>query len=378
MDAPFWYEGGVRAVKRKVLMLLSNPFLPDPRVEKEAKALASVGHEVTVLAWDRTGDKELEFEGKGFRVLRVPTRFAKGRFFIGLPSFSLKAIWKGLRSDSEVVQAHDFDTLPQALVIAKMKGAKLVYDAHEHYAKMVMLDMPRSVANILDAIEARLVRQADLVLTANELIMDYLMPNVKGTGIVVMNCIDLPVTAAKMRQVREKIVLFYGGAMEPGRYVLELLEAVQKDERCILRIAGRGRFEPQVKEAANKCPRIVFLGFIDQEAIIKETLAADAVVSLLDPSNENYRIATPVKLLEAMAVGVPVITTKGTLTAKIVEEEGCGISIEWSGATFRSAVNILFDPLLWEQMSSQGRKAAESKYNWETMKQRLLQAYEGL
>jgi len=365
-------------VHRKVLMLLSNPFLPDPRVEKEAKALASAGHEVTVLAWDRRGDKEPTFNGHGFQVLRVPTRLAKGRFFIGLPSFSLRAIWKGLRSDCQVVHAHDFDTLPQALMIAKVKGAKLVYDAHEHYAKMVMLDMPKSVADRIDACESRLVRQANLVITANELIMDYLRPDVKGKGAVVMNCIDLPEMPAKVRPGRDKVLLFYGGTMEPGRYILELLEAVRKDERCVLRIAGRGRFEPQVKEAANQCPRIVFLGFLDQEAIIRETLAADAVVSLLDPSNENYRIATPVKLLEAMAVGVPVITTKGTLTAQIVDEEGCGISLEWSDEAFEAALDKLFDPSLWEQMSSRGREAAESKYNWGIMKQRLLQAYEGL
>lgn len=309
---------------RKVLMLLSNPFLPDPRVEKEAKALASSGYEVTVLAWDRRGDKEPLFKGKGFQVLRIPTRLAKGRFFVGLPSFSLKVIWKGLRSNCQVVHAHDFDTLPQALVIAKVKGAKLVYDAHEHYAKMVLLDMPKFVADRLDACEARLVRRADLVITANELIMEYLRPNVNGKEVVVMNCIDLPEMAAKVRPIREKLVLFYGGTLEPGRYILELLEAVEKEERCILRIAGRGRFEPQVMEAESKCPRIAFLGYLDQEAIIKETLAADAVVTLLDPSNENYRIATPIKLLEAMAVGVPVITTKGTLTARIVDEESAG------------------------------------------------------
>jgi glycosyltransferase involved in cell wall biosynthesis len=75
---------------------------------------------------------------------------------------------------------------------------------------------------------------------------------------------------------------------------------------------------------------------------------------------------------------VPVITTKGTLTAKIVDEEGCGISLEWSDEAFEAALDKLFDPSLWEQMSSRGRKAAESKYNWVIMKQKLLQAYEDL
>ncbi|MCK4432384.1 MAG: glycosyl transferase family 1, partial [Methanomicrobia archaeon] len=38
---------------KKVIMLLSNPFKPDPRVYKEAKSLVNNGYDVTVFAWDR-------------------------------------------------------------------------------------------------------------------------------------------------------------------------------------------------------------------------------------------------------------------------------------------------------------------------------------
>jgi glycosyltransferase involved in cell wall biosynthesis len=40
---------------RRVVMLLSNAFRPDPRVLKEARSLAGAGYEVTVIAWDREG-----------------------------------------------------------------------------------------------------------------------------------------------------------------------------------------------------------------------------------------------------------------------------------------------------------------------------------
>ena len=39
--------------KKHVLMLLSNPFRPDPRVHREAKSLVNAGYEVTILCWDR-------------------------------------------------------------------------------------------------------------------------------------------------------------------------------------------------------------------------------------------------------------------------------------------------------------------------------------
>ncbi len=55
----------------KILMLLSNPFMVDPRVYKEAKALIKAGNEITVLVWDRHRDYEPESFVEGIRVVRI-------------------------------------------------------------------------------------------------------------------------------------------------------------------------------------------------------------------------------------------------------------------------------------------------------------------
>ena len=52
----------------KVVFLRSNSVMPDPRVEKEVSSLASIGHEVQIVGWNREkskkrfslGNKELE------------------------------------------------------------------------------------------------------------------------------------------------------------------------------------------------------------------------------------------------------------------------------------------------------------------------------
>jgi glycosyltransferase involved in cell wall biosynthesis len=362
-------------------MLLSNAFWPDPRVEKEASALGGAGYAVTVLAWDRKGDKTPVLEAKGFTVRRIRTRASmpEGQFFLGLPFFFVKVVLAGLRFDCDIIHCHDFDTLPQGSLIAKLKGKRLVYDAHEHYAMMVASDVSPFVSRLLEGWEGRCVPRADLVIAANEPLMDHLRPHVKGETAVVMNCVDLNIAPAhRRRKVGDKLTLFYGGSLEPGRYVLELIEAVTKDEDCVLRIAGRGRYQAQVEEAARKCDRILFLGYVDQERIMLETATSDAILSLLEPANQNYRIATPVKMLEAMAYGVPVIATKGTLTGETVEREGCGLAIDWSEGAFRAALRVLKDEGRWQDMSRNARRAAEEKYNWAVMKDRLLSSYRNL
>ena len=58
----------------KVLMVLSNPLMVDPRVYKEAKTLAEAGYEVTVIVWDRIGEYEEESVVDGIKVIRVHNR----------------------------------------------------------------------------------------------------------------------------------------------------------------------------------------------------------------------------------------------------------------------------------------------------------------
>jgi len=45
--------------KKKILMILSKPFVIDPRVYQEAESLVKNGYEVTVIVWDRRKDYKL-------------------------------------------------------------------------------------------------------------------------------------------------------------------------------------------------------------------------------------------------------------------------------------------------------------------------------
>ena len=46
-------KGFVVKKNHHVVMVVSNPFLPDPRVYREARALVENGLSVTIICWDR-------------------------------------------------------------------------------------------------------------------------------------------------------------------------------------------------------------------------------------------------------------------------------------------------------------------------------------
>ena len=66
-----------------ILIIRSNPVAPDPRVEKEAASLAKSGHNVEILAWDRSSDHALtneclELNGHTVRIYRAGIKAPTG------------------------------------------------------------------------------------------------------------------------------------------------------------------------------------------------------------------------------------------------------------------------------------------------------------
>jgi glycosyltransferase involved in cell wall biosynthesis len=275
----------------------------------------------------------------------------------------------------DVVHSHDFDTLFLGIMLSRLRGVPLVYDAHEVYARMIRTDVPGSVASVTDRLESFLVRNASLVVTANEFVAEHLHPNYRSDIAVVMNCIDLPEDVMRPQRKGREVVLFYGGTLEPMRYIQETIEAVEDIEDCRVRIAGLGRLKEKVVRAANETDKVEYLGFLPHDVLLSEMSKSDIVLCLLDPANENYEIATPNRLCEAMALGIPVLASTGTLAGRIVSDTGCGITMDWSRENLRAAVDKIRDPEYAYSLGEKGRASARISYNWSTMRERLIDGY---
>jgi glycosyltransferase involved in cell wall biosynthesis len=363
-------------MSKRILMLLSNEYRPDPRVEKEARTLVMAGFEVTVICWDREHRYPAERMESGVRIVRVRTGLvgSKPEMARRYPSFLLAVLREAKRREWDVVHAHDLDTLPCGLMVARLKGRPLVYDAHEHYSRMVEDDVPGIVVPILDRVEGSLVKRTDRIIAANDMIAEYLQPHAKSKISVVMNCIDPP-SVTQRPPSSEESTIFYGGALEPQRYVLEVARAIAGKPGVRMRIAGTGSLQAEVEEIVSTSKNIEYLGYLDQKRMREEITSADLMVALLDPSNENNRIGTPNRLFEAMALGTPVLASEGTLSGRIVRSEESGYTLEWNESGLMEIMLKLKAPGERERLGGNGIRAVKERYNWEEMSRRLIQLY---
>ncbi|MDP6361098.1 MAG: glycosyltransferase, partial [Planctomycetota bacterium] len=88
----------------------------------------------------------------------------------------------------------------------------------------------------------------------------------------------------------------------------------------------------------------------------------------------------PVKLLEYLAAGLPVIASESQEWSEIIREGNCGITVNpLDRVETAEAINWIIDnPAECAEMGRRGKQLVAEKYNWETESVKLVQFYEKL
>ena len=373
-------------VKMKILMLLSNPFMVDPRVSREAKSLVDYGHEVTVIVWDRKVDYPSEDMIDGIRIIRIHNNLLMKIMPNDLfrnPLWWRKAYKKGLelyktgQFKFDVVHCHDLDTLQSGVWLKKKLGIKLIYDAHEIFGYMIARDMPKFIVGVALRMEKRLVKKVNQVITVNEPLREYFESISNKPITIVMNCKDL-VSQEYIPPRNDVFTICYIGVLTKSRMFPEIIDILGQIKGVRFVIAGKKEnLYAEVKERCKNYDTVDFLGAIPFSEVIPKTLESHIVACMINPNDLNNRIGMANKQFEAMVCGRPILCTKETYSGAMTDGLKCGLSIDYDkDALYDAIIKLRDNPELCEEFGRNALKAAKEKYNWKTQEEKLLKVYE--
>jgi glycosyltransferase involved in cell wall biosynthesis len=366
----------------------------EPGVNKIARALATHGHSVKLLIWDRDG-RAKRYNPALYRTYACNIRAPYDRLsaMLFLPFWWVYELAFLLRDDSEVVHASDFDTLPPAILAKLIGKRKLCYFIYDFYADNLpdgrFQSLRRGVRWLVAYLERKGIGFVDVLFLVDE----ARLAEVEGARInklyyVYNSPVDRVATLrgsaaeATPRDSADEMVVFYAGAMHRSRGLNYMFDALSGLEGVRLRVAGpvtdNERILDELSEVGGKAK---YLGFLPSYGdVIRETLNADVLFRFEDPRVPKTKYASPSKLFEAMMCGKPIIVSNESAMASIVRKERCGTVVPYGDVpALTDAMNkFRTQPELRAELGRNGRKAYEERYSWAIMEQRVLDGYQTL
>ena len=376
--------------RKRVLMLLTNAFDPDPRVHQEAVSLVQNGYDVTLLCWDRDCKFPSQEVVDGIRIERIYVRSTHGRGSTQVPFlflFWLKAYARASTKGFDIVHCHDFDTLPLGYLLAKRKKAKLIYDAHESYVDM-LINVPIWLKKAIYNTENLLLRRTDLLITVGEILRKTFEKRGAQRSCVVGNWKDpdkfkfpqevLNEEKRRLNILNGQLVISFIANLGKERQLAPLIAAVKDIPGISLIIGGDGPFRGVVQDAAQKYSNIIYLGYVHPSKVPLYTALSDIIFYGFDSKNPNSRFSAPNKLFEALAAGKAIITGDFGEIGKIVKDTECGLIIKkFTGEEIKKNLSSL-KPEILSRFKENSQKNALEKYNWQNACVTLLEQYSRL
>lgn len=370
---------------KRVILIRSNPVLPDPPVEKMADVLLEMGYAVTILAWDRAGNTDaVATRGQHCDVVRLGAQAAYSagvKSFAALLRFEWK-LWTWLRRNRtgyDIVHAFDLDTGFVACVAAARWKKRFVYHILDFYAHCHCSD--GWVGKLVAWVERAVLDRADSVIICTEKRREQL-GKCKQTQIQVIHntppeCVSDAESIA-LQGTGQCSRIAYVGTLLEGRGIVQMLDAVQADARFELHIGGFGPLAERVAQAASReNSRVFWYGRLPYDQTLSLERQCDIMLALYDPAIPNHRYAAPNKLYEAMMLGKPVLTCASIGWDEEIGGQDTGVLIDLRADDgIKNGLDELYRRReQWERMGENGRARYTQQYSWQMMKERIRGIY---
>jgi len=360
---------------KKIASLVTNDLHQDQRMNRICTALVGAGFDVTLIGRKRKSSYQLD--KMPFHRLRLNVWFE--RSFLFYAEYNIRLFFHLLLTPYDIINANDLDTIFPAVWVAKIKGIKVVYDAHEYFTEQEEVVNRPNVKRFWKAIERFSIPRVDAAYTVSKGYASLFKDEYNVDFKIVRN-------ATILRELPKKCdksvpYILYQGAVNYGRGLEELIEAM-KSVDCQLYICGDGDILSQLKEQTKKAGlanKVKFLGFVEPEKLREYTCGATIGLTLFAKAGLSHWHSLANRFFDYMHAGVPQIAMTYPEYIAFNEKDEVAVLIDnIDPKNVANALNtLLSDTDLYTKLSKNALKAREHA-NWQAQEKVLVGTYNNL
>ncbi|QRG66240.1 glycosyltransferase [Brevibacillus choshinensis] len=360
----------------------------DVRVyQKEAKALASAGYSVVLLARSVEGMNE-ELSGEMLSVEGVP------RYKNRLQRFLLQPLMlrKILRTKASIIHLHNPDTLPLGFLL-KLLGKTVIYDTHEDFTQRILMRewIPARLRTYIAKAVGKLEAWAGRVFDASIATQPDVAKRLGSKCIVLENA---PISRGELierayayshsipRTVEFRAI--YVGTIGRSRGLIQMVKAMEYVNQYVsarLWLVGPVHDQAGMEEAKARAgwKYVDYMGSVPQEQAFAYIIRADVgLITICDIG--DHAKTSPNKIFEYQRFGIPFIASNFAAWREKVGHVGAGVFVDQEDALeIAQMITLMHDrPQLAKEMGRRGMAYTINEYNWEAESEKLVSLYQSL
>ena len=365
---------------KRIIFTVTNDLSYDQRMQKNCRSLCTAGYAVDLVGRERDFSIPLAYEP--YKQARLTCVFNKGKLFY--LEYNIRLLIYLTFSKFDAVCAIDLDTIAPAYIIGKLKGAKLIYDAHEYFTEVPEVVRRPSVQKIWQWVEKTFVPKFDLTYTVSGGLAELFEQKYGNHFEVIMNAPVLSEGPDKPEEAHiseESEYILYQGALNEGRGLEHLIEAMQHIGMP-LKLAGEGDLSNQLRKQVKNLgleQKVKFLGYVPPTELKKVTAKATLGINLVENTGLSYYYSLSNKFFDYIHAYIPQVCIAFPEYKKLNDQYNVALLVNDCSANQISAAlaRLLKDENLYGQLQK-NCEVCSRNLNWQKEEKKLQNLYERL
>jgi glycosyltransferase involved in cell wall biosynthesis len=351
-----------------------------------ARELQNRGYTVDVIL--QKTEEELQFTEQPYRLIQLPgkTYSVSGQiaFMKALPPILKRENYHIIHAKNpfssvlipiflkkvNIVTSH---------VIYDIRGLWVDFGVHSH-------QFPPVLRPVLNGIDHILMHQCDHVIAISRELEGILLKRgipadrittIIGSGVNIEDIAQIPSKDIKQMYNIQGTVIGYIGTISASRQSDKLIKAFQHIRKhykdCYLVLVGPE--DGSVHNLITNTQNVIHLGYVPHQKAISLLKSFDLAVAYHDVEIPIFNVAVPIKVLEYMAAGVPVIATDHPMYQNILVHKKTGFLTQQNIHSFCQGVCTLLDDATLQKSLVEHAYKAVTQYSIKSLVDTLESIY---